>query len=241
MKKLLCLTLALVLALSFTAFAADFICLSTTVDDGSTVVSVKEGKITFTLSGEIDEETLSTVTMTVDGEPFDGFSATLNGTTAFDVNFLNDLDYSMPYVISFANVKSVSEAAVSGKNTLSFTTEAKPDIEIVGDIALTKGIGSAVEDVDYLSTGSVHGFKVTLKNNTSAAKTVNIVCAIYNENGIIEKVLTSEKAIDATATEVLEIGTLIKSEYLGGKAKIYVWDNLTNKSPFVGYVPFDIY
>jgi len=240
MKKLLCLALALMLTLSFTAFAVDFTLLSSTVANGASAVYVKEGKITLNFSDEVNSETLSSITMGEDGETFADFTATLNGLTAVDITFGGDLNYSKDYVIYYSGLKSSSNVALTGTNSLSFTTEAEPDIKLES-ITLTKGIGSSVtEPANLQDDGTIQGFKVALSNKADSAKTVNIVCALYNGNGIIKRVLTSEKAIDATATEMVELGTLIDASYAGGFAKIYIWDNVSNKTPFVGATRFEI-
>lgn len=242
MKKLLCLALALMLTLSFTAFAIDFTLLSSTVANGASAVYVKEGKITLTFSDEVNSATLSSITMGEDGETFADFTATLNGLTAVDITFGGDLKYSEDYVIYYSGLKNSSNVAITGTNSLSFTTEAEPDIKLES-ITLTKGIGSSVtEQTDGIleADSSIQGFKVALSNKADSAKTVNIVCALYNGNGIIKRVLTSEKAIDATATEMVELGTKIDASYAGGFAKIYIWDNVSNKTPFVGATRFEI-
>lgn len=240
MKKLLCLALALMLTLSFTAFAVDFTLLSSTVANGASAVYVKEGKITLTFSDEVNSATLSSITMGEDGETFADFTATLNGLTAVDITFGGDLKYSKDYVIYYSGLKNSSNVAITGTSSLSFTTEAEPDIKLES-ITLTKGIGSSVtEPANLEDDGTIQGFKVALSNKADSAKTVNIVCALYNGNGIIKRVLTSEKAIDATATEMVELGTLIDASYAGGFAKIYIWDNVSNKTPFVGATRFEI-
>ena len=240
MKKLISLAIVLVLALSFTAFAADFTCLSSTIENGAADVFVKEGTISMIFSDDINASTLTAVSMGVDGEPFEGFTATIGASNELLVTFGSDLAYSKTYEIYLSGLKSTTNVGLTGTNSLIFTTEAAPVVEIE-NIVLTKGIGSSVtEPANLEDDGTIQGFKVYLNNYAAEAKTVNIVCALYNGNGIIKRVLTSEKSIDATSTEMVELGTLIDSSYAGGFAKIYIWNNLSDKAPFVGSRTFNI-
>ena len=243
MKKLFCLALAIIFTLSFTAFAADFTCLSSTVANNASSVYVKEGTITLTFADNIDTSKLSTITMIKSGEEFTDFTATVGAANEVKITFGSDLAYSTQYVIFYGNLESSSGASVSGtSNSLTFTTESEPLVQ-VESITLTKGVGSAVieQDDDILEAdNTIQGFKVSVKNIVAEAKTVNIVCALYNAKGIIKRVFTSEKSIDATATEMVELGTYIDSSYAGGFAKIYIWNNLSDKSPFVGFRSYNI-
>ena len=262
MKKIICLVLAALLVLSFTTFAADFIYLSSTVNDGVEGVYVEEGTISFTFSDVIKTKTVP-APMVPGNPPTDitvldaeigvykngdamvideDYTITFSGPT-FNINFVRALDYSTPYSIDFSTVKSASDVALSSssKSSISFTTEARPDIILEG-VKLTKGIGSSVtEQTDGIieADSSIQGFNVSLKNVAAQPKTVTIVCALY-QNGIIKRVLTSEKTIDATSTEMVELGTSIESGYAGGVAKIYIWDNLSNRTPFIGARTYEI-
>ena len=236
MKRFLSLLLVFALVLSFTAFAVDFTCLSSTVSNDATAVYVKEKTITLTFVYDVNAETLSSITIAQEGEPYTDFTAELGAANEVKITFESDLAYSTQYVIFYGDLKSSSGASVAGtKNSLTFTTESEPLVQ-VKNITLTKCVGSAVEERDddfLIADDTTQGFKVSLINES--AETVNIVCIIY-ANGIIKEILT----VDATATEVVELGTCIDQSYAGGFAKIYIWDNVSNKTPFVGSTRFEI-
>lgn len=243
MKKIFCLVLAIVCALSVTAFAIDFTCLTTSISNESEGVYVKEGSISFIFSDNVDAETLSSFTIVEGMDAFTNFTTAIGDTNEVVLTFVSDLKYSTNYTINYAGLASTAGAPLKGTSRLSFTTEAEPEI-VINSITRTKGIGSSVTilgEEDFLSAdGSIQGFKVSISNKTSDVKTVNIVCALYNSNGIINRVLTAEKDITAASTDVVELGTKIGTAYANGSAKIYIWNNVSDKVPFVGSQAFDI-
>ena len=236
MKKIFCLTLALVLMLSITSFAGNFTTISTSVTNGHTAVDIKEGIVSITLSEQIAD--VSGVTMKKDYAIFEGFTATINAlqTNVLDITFLSDFDYDTEYTIDYGACENLSGQTVSGYSKLIFRTELEPVITL-DEIILTKGVGSAVTETAPESFGdddsNIQGFKIFVNNKASEATTVNLICALYDSDDIIKKVVSTEKCIGASSVEAVELGTIIDSSLDGGKVKIYVWDNLFGMSDVI--------
>lgn len=244
MKKIFCLTLALVLMLSITSFAGNFTTIDTSVTNGHTAVNIKEGVVSITLTQQLSD--VSGVTMKKDYATFVDFTATINPMypNILDVTFLGDMDYDTEYIIDYAACENLAGETVSGYSKLVFRTELEPVITL-DNIIFTKGVGSAVTETDPASFGdddsNIQGFKVFVNNKASQATTVNIVCALYDSDDIIKKVISTEKSISASSVEAVELGTIIDSTLDGGKVKIYVWDNLSDKTPFIGCTEIEIH
>lgn len=253
MKKLLCLAFALILTLSFTAFASEFICVKTSVD-GASVIWAKEKSISIEFSQEVNNVV---VNVTENGEIFNDFNATRNleNTKVVDVVFDNDLEYGATYVIDFSGCVATGDIPLTGSKTFhTFTVEAAPVVEVTS-ASILNGIGTGtITTADELSANdTVQGFVVNLKNNDyTEAKSVAVFGAIYDSNGTLIKVVTSEKTIAADTEDTVGLGTVIPSvdvksadpyvsvAVAGGKAKLFIWNSVVDKSPYVGSITFDI-
>ena len=196
--------------------------------------------------------------MTEDETAFEAFSAVINSENrnVIDITFDGDLNYAKTYVIDFSTLVNKYEIEITGKSSISFTTEPEPAVKLSG-ITHSIGVGNVNIDGDVVDGGTVgitatvlnldgeckiapndnllQGFKVELNNVTTKTKTVNIICALYNSNNVIKRVLISSKEIAGSSTDAVELGTIIDgATFEDGYAKIYVWDSIENKSPFVG-------
>ena len=158
------------------------------------------------------------------------------------------MKYSTKYEFDFSGCKCAENVALSGNvKKLTFTTEAAPVVEVT-DAKLISGIGSGTitYPTEITANNSLQGWVIDVKNNTEEAKTVTVVCTLYDVNGLLKKVVTSDKTIAAAATDSIGLGTVIPTTsdsgvaFSGGKAKIYIWNNVADKSPFVGAYEFSI-
>ncbi len=247
MKKILSFALILVLSLSFTAFASDFSMISSSVDDGATVVYTKEGTITLGFNAAV-----GTVAVSVkkDNAVFNDYLASINviDSTKIDIAFDADLAYGSTYVIDFAETKDESDVAVSGKTSISFKVESAPEVE-VSSVELISGINSGstiTVPTDLVANGSLQGWTINVTNNAAEAKNITIFCGIYDVNGTLKKVVSSEKTVAAESSDSIGLGTVIPTasdagvSFSGGFAKLFVWNNVNDKSPYVAAQTFDI-
>ena len=263
MKKILCLAFAVILTLSFTAFASEFTCVKTTVD-GASAVGVEETSIAIEFNQEVNSVV---VNVTKDGDIFNDYDFTRNveNHCVVDVVFAYDLEYGATYVIDFSDCMAAGDIALSGsKTSVTFTVEDVPVVEVISS-SILYGIGDGtVSTPDVLSANdTVQGFLVNLKNNDAEEeKEVIVFCGIYDSNGTLIKVVTSGKTIAAGAEDVIGLGTIIPSvdeKYVdpitldpvvvpvGGsnedgksEAKLFIWNNVTDRSPYVGAYTFKI-
>ncbi|MFA7636490.1 MAG: hypothetical protein WCX81_01860 [Monoglobales bacterium] len=250
MKKIVCLALALVLSLSFAALASgDFVCTATSVANGATNVYYKEGKVSITFNDEVNTVLVS---MKKAGAAFVDFTATRNAvnTNVVDVVFDNDsnpatpyyLDFNVRYEIDFSGCKKAGDIAVSGINKIEFTVEPAPILEVESS-TLISGVGTSTITHPSYFTGdnSLQGCTINLKNkDASNSKTVTIVCALYDDNGLIDKMVTSKKVIAAGSSDTIGLGTIIPTTVSGGKAKLFIWNDVSEKRPYVGSIEYDI-
>ena len=136
--------------------------------------------------------------------------------------------------------------------TLSFTAfaseEDAPIIEVTS-VSIISGVGDGAINTESALTANntVQGWIINLKNNdTTTAKDVTIFCGIYDSNGLLIKVVTSEKEIAPDTADSIGLGTVIPAtssssvEIAGGKAKLFIWNNLTDRSPYVDKYEFNI-
>lgn len=125
--------------------------------------------------------------------------------------------------------------------------EEAPAVEIK-NIKLMSGIGSGVIDFPefLVADDTLQGWSVEVKNNTAEEQLLTIVCCLYDANGLLKKVVTSDKNIAAGADDIIGLGTVIPVSsasgvaFSGGKAKLYFWNNVSDKVPFVGAEEFSI-
>lgn len=251
MKKIISLLIVLVLVLSFTSFASNFVIESTSVPEGSSAVSAKEGTIILTFNDNVSFASILTTNVTKNGTDLTmaDFDVNLNGLDAkkVDISFFSDLEYGATYVIDFSGYTNESQTAVSGTSTLTFTVETAPVVDLKSK-TLISGVGTATitNPTNFVANDTLQGLSLELENKADAAKVVTVVLGLFDVNGLLKKMITTEKSIAATSTDTVGIGTIIPSvtdtsvSYAGGKAKAYIWDNLTNKSPYVGSVEYDI-
>lgn len=254
MKKLLCLAFVLILTLSFTAFASEFTFVKSTVD-GASAVGIEETSIAIEFNKEV--VVFPYITVTKDGEIFNdfNFSRSLEKTSVIDVVFDNDLEYGAEYVIDFSNFMAAGDIPLSGNTTsVTFKTEDLPAVEVLSASILNGiGDGSVSTSEVLLADDTVQGWIINLKNNdTEAAKDVTVFCGIFDSNGTLIKVVTSGKTIPANGEDMIGLGTVIPSVDVksddpavsvpvsGGKAKLFIWNNVTDRSPYVGAITYTI-
>ena len=248
MKKILCLALALILTLSFTAFASDFVFVSSSVENGATAVYAKEDKIYLTFNEEV---TAATVSVKKGSAAFTEFipSIDIMDNTKIVVDFDNDLEYGATYELDFSAATGVSGALTGEAKKITFTVEDAPVVDVTF-ASLLNGVGTGTINTTAttLTAGiaTPQGWLVNIENNSAEIKDVVLFCGIYDSNGMLIKVVTSEKTIAAGDSDAIGLGTVIPATsassvtVAGGKAKLFVWNNVTDRSPYVGAFEFAI-
>lgn len=125
--------------------------------------------------------------------------------------------------------------------------EVAPVVEIT-DVKLMAGIGSdsITFPENLVADDSLQGWTIDVKNNADEAQVLTVVCCLYDAKGLLKKVVTSDKTIAAGADDTIGFGTVIPAvsasgvAFTGGKAKLYFWNNVSDKVPFVGAKEFSI-
>lgn len=251
MKRIISLAIILILSLSFTTFAAydEFVLLDTSVKHNATSVDATNRTITLYFSTEVSS---GDVTIKEDNIDFTDYTSGANMIDAkkYEITFNNDLVYGATYEINFSDLKSLrgmNEIDLVGDFELIFTVEEAPEMAITSISPITGlGAGAVNEVSNFTADDSLQGALINFENYSSGNKDLTIVMAVYDSNGLVKKSVTSEKRLLPNSSLTIGVGTVIPSvtydsvAFAGGKVKIFIWDNLSNKKPFIGSCEFEI-
>lgn len=261
MKKILCFIVVLALALSFTAFASDeveFKLKSSSMYNNASAAPIDDNVITLTFEKKVDADSVDYTEVTKNGSPLTidtDFTALLDGLNVVKIEIIGSLEYGAIYVINYGEYTSSGAPVLNDPATITFTVEDEPKV-IVEKPVLLSGLETGAIKTDDSSTsvkvGSLTGFMLDVENTAVSDKEVTVVCALYDSTGLLRKIVSSTKTISSGVKDQIAVGTLIdeKTEsevnFAGGTedgqsiAKIFVWDNMSNKSPYVAAFNFDI-
>ena len=129
-----------------------------------------------------------------------------------------------------------TENIITGKQEIYFELETVPDF---GNVALDWFTFSKNEDnikkCDIDLTIDKNEITSSLKNNTGADKTCDVITAFYN-NGILEDVKISKNTElkSGAATEITN-----KTDSSFNEIKIFIWDSIESMKPSFGDTVFD--
>lgn len=259
MKKILCFILVLTLALSFTAFAADFRLVSSSIANNAPSSPIDENVILLTFSEEVNPDEIASITVTDNGVQLEvsGYNADYYGEEYNIIKItINELEYNHEYVIDYSDLISFDggNPVVNDPATITFTVEEEPEVKVAPPVFLsTLDTGAIIPDdaATEVIAETLTGWMIDVENGASFDKEITLVCALYDDNGLLKKIVTSSKTVLAGTTDQVAVGTYIPSEtdvYVDdtegnvdfNMAKIFVWDNMENKSPYVAAFSYDI-
>lgn len=247
MKKILCFIVILTLALSFNAFASDFECVDSNIPNNSSAAWIGDNLVSLTFSEEVQFTSILSTSVTKNGVALEitEFSVMLNDIDSKIVEVtINALEYGATYVIDYSDYSNGSTLVVNNPATLTFTVEEEPEV-LISNPTIIAGIetGTITYPVN-VTADALQGFIVDVDNGALSDKDITLVCALYDDNGLLKKVVTSSKTVLAGATDSIVVGTFIPAATDVGvnydKVKIFVWDTMENKSPYIAEFTYTI-
>ncbi len=99
---------------------------------------------------------------------------------------------------------------------------------------------SYTETSGFEADGSAQGYTLTLANSSASELNIALILVLFDNDGIIRKMVNTERTLAGNAQLEFGIGTIMDASLAGGKAKLYVWDTFANKSPFVAEISRNI-
>lgn len=201
------------------------------IDDGSFKImelNVSENEVVtidkdiiFKLNGEVNEETLSNISVTCGVENIE-YEISENNNGEYVIYFPYGLEYNTNYTIVFpGTITSSGQNLPLYARTVNFKTEMHP--------YYAKDVMLSATDLQGQSSVQLTG---TFINNTSADSTAVVMVFVYNaQNNLVN---TYYKPHSATKGETTINEPIDLSQTTGAKtAKIYVWNNLFGMSDVI--------
>lgn len=202
-------------------------------DDETENVLFDKEYVEFTMNAPVDEDSLSTITLTGADATVDTFAEVLEDGKTVRVNILENMEYGTLYTVDFAGVKDTEGRSVETEKTaITFTTEAAPAL-YVAETKMFSGYGATMENVDAIvAADKLYTVSANVKSSVNEAKTATAIVAVYDSFGRLSETVYVSKNIPALAEETIAAGMTIPAELAGGKVKMFLWNNVNTMQPY---------
>ncbi len=206
------------------------------VEDNAQNIQTPTNKVALSYNNALAEYVnKDNVTVSVNGVALEsGFTV---GTKANTVEiFLGDMKPASTYTVTVNGATDIYGQANAETKAVTFNTIER-ELELDGDISFATQAG---DTLTALKGASDVRAKVNVKNNSNRDRRVNVIVAVYDAAGKLEKVTIEERTVKESAvTQINDVGVTV-SPAEGSFARAFVWKNaLTPVYGSSGKLPYE--